>query len=1102
MESWISEANKRFGGGQTSGSSQAVPSWVAEANKRFPAKPTPKKTEITRINQFGIIGKDKRDINQLFNDVYKKTTSTQEVTKPTNKEIFSDMTSGVSGIMDKFIDNVKNVSNRVNSVINKVQKLNKDTADKLTSTVIQEVTKNGLIGMLINPESVGLKKGEQNQFTIANNGIKKLGSGEKMSDNEIKAFSNIILGIVDFGASNLPKKSKPIIDDITNRVAASSDDFAKTLKMINDPTFKAESYVAEQVSKQQAAAKASKGGVKQNISNFFAKLKSELVDTNAPIEDILGKAQKAGGYEILESKNITNAIDRVKGRSGIVSMFVRDNGLEKVIQNVDNLDNLNQYLIAKQSIFRESKGIKTGRDLAKDNQLVSAFNEKYEPFAKQVYDYSRKLLDYSVDSKLISRELADKLIKDNPSYVPLNRIFAEIEDTILHGGNAVASLSSQSVVKKIKGSEREIEDPVKSLLDKTVVAITEGEKNKTASLFGDYIKLPGNPLSLRELKDGERIADGMGTVSFLDNGVKRTFETTKEIAEAAKVLTKQQMGIMGKILSPAVRILKLGTTGIQPAFAIPNLIKDQVAALINSKAATSIGNPKVFVQSLFEAFGHGKVYKEMLREGAMQTSFDIARNEAVPTIAKIRAGKSAGSKIAFTISHPKEWLRTIENVVNRLEEVTRIQNFIGTKNNALGKGVNELDATLKAAGAARTNSVNFSRSGSWMQQLNYVIPYLNANVQGTRTFVRAMKDRPVQTSAKIATLVFMPVAATTAWNLSDPKRKEAYDDIAEWEKQNNIIIIPDNPTKNEDGTWNIIKIPLSQEVNNIAGAVRRPMEQAYGLNPVTIQDMANAFIGSVSPVGTTPGQIMSTIVPQAIKPTVEYYTNKDLYTGLPTVPRSLEKLSPELQTKDTTSGSAEILAGAINKSPLKVEKFIKSTFGTAGPQVLNAVDKVLAGVDIIPKDKIGGKDLAKSIVARFNSATGGAKDNESNSTLEGIIQKQSDENFRLKQEAETVYAEFLTTKKADNEKKLIEIKKANPLLYDKLVDVIQQGNLGLTYNDRLLMQLGVDNGERAKFLYETMKSMTPEEKTTYFTEMRRKKIISDNVYRQLLYLNK
>ena len=78
------------------------------------------------------------------------------------------------------------------------------------------------------------------------------------------------------------------------------------------------------------------------------------------------------------------------------------------------------------------------------------------------------------------------------------------------------------------------------------------------------------------------------------------------------------------------------------------------------------------------------------------------------------------------------------------------------------------------------------------------------------------------------------------------------------------------------------------------------------------------------------------------------------------------------------------------------------------------------------------------------------------------------------------------------------IKQENPALYKKLKEVKEDADLGLTYNDRLIKQLGVENGERAKFIFETMQTLTTsEEKQDYYNELRRKKIISKEVNNQL-----
>jgi hypothetical protein len=164
-------------------------------------------------------------------------------------------------------------------------------------------------------------------------------------------------------------------------------------------------------------------------------------------------------------------------------------------------------------------------------------------------------------------------------------------------------------------------------------------------------------------------------------------------------------------------------------------------------------------------------------------------------------------------------------------------------------------------------------------------------------------------------------------------------------------------------------------------------------------------------------------------------------------------------------------------------------------------DRILAGLDIIPKDQIGGQNVAKAIVARFSLARGGRLDNASNEKLQSIIQKQSDDNFRLKQEAEILYTSLKTLPKDQANVKAEKIKTINPLLYAKLKDVAQTEKLGLDYNDRLIMQLGVENGERARFIWENTKAfLTRDEKNAYITELRRKKIITDSVIEQLRQL--
>lgn len=841
-----------------------------------------------------------------------------------------------------------------------------------------------------------------------------------------------------------------------------------------------EKYVAEQVTSRESARKAETLGIKGKTKSFLANVKAKLVDFTAPIEDVLNATTKKNKISLLPEDDIHNQIDRVLRSPTLAGQFAKDNGLVKLIREVDNLDNLDQYLIARHAIELDKRGIKTGRDLIKDQALIKEFASKYEKYSKIISNYSQKLLDYSVESGLINKGLADILKVRYPNYVPFQRVFSELEKTQGIGTSGVASLSKQNIIQKIEGSEREIESPIESLLTKTNDAFKQGEKNLAGKMLAGYEHLPGNPFQLKEIKNGE--IGGKSTISFFDNGEKRIFETTPEVANAAKALNVQQLNILGKIFALPTRIARVGITGINLPFIGANIAKDQVTAFINSNHGlkTSLANPANFLRSLFSAVGHDKLYQEMVRSGGAGTSFDISRNQVAQTVKGIRASKNVGTKILYTVRHPSELLKAVENIIGRGEELTRIQQYRGTKEALLEKGMSEKSAMTAAARQAREATVNFARRGEWGTVLNSAFLYLNASIQGTRTLLRNLKTKPLQTGIKIIIAALLPVATATAWNLSDPKRKEAYDDIPEYEKQNNIIIIPPNPTKDEKGKWNVIKIPLSQEINNLVSLARRPIEAAYGLDPLKFGDFAQALIGTVSPIAPTKGSILSTLTPQALKPTIEAATNRSLFTGYPQVPASLEKLSPENQIKKTTSQFAIFMGKKLGVSPIKIDEFVKGTFGGVGSQIT------------------GQQNVIEAVYARFGKAQGGASENKEVSDIQKSLQRQADTRSELKQQAEKLDVELQKLSPEEARARFNQINTENPLLADKLKDVVEERKLGLTYKEKLMKQLGVENGERAKYIDEQiMKLATSEERRAYYDELVRKKIISDNVAKQL-----
>lgn len=705
----------------------------------------------------------------------------------------------------------------------------------------------------------------------------------------------------------------------------------------------------------------------------WGELKRKFVDFAAPIEDTARRIEDEQGFTLDPNSRISNYIDRSIRAPKLAGQFVKDSGLANVIQSLDDVDDFGNYLIDKHALDVEANGKNSGRDLVAARANISAKGPQYAAQEAQLRSASEALLGLSVNYGLIAPETAAFLNDLYPNYVPFDRVFDEFEKTPDSGGSrGVASLSKQTAIKRLEGSDRPIENPLGSILKKVEDVYVQGERNIAARTLASYANLPGWNELIREVPKGRTAKN---TFSFLDEGVKRTFEAPLEIVEAAKNLNQQSLGPIMSALSIPMRIFKLGTTGINPVFAAKNVIRDVQGTIVQSPntADALLAMPK----ALFEAVGHGATYDDAVRAAGVQTSYDILRNEPIQSVERIRAGRSIPSKIAYTATRPREMLRAVEDIVGRTEEFGRIQNYIAGYEDAIKAGLPPEEAMTQGARYARETTANFARRGEWSPVINALWPYFNANIQGVRGTIRALRRAPLETSIKWGVAVATPVAMATLWNMSDEKRKEAWADIPEYEKENNIIILPENPQKDDKGRWNAIKIPLTPGLGRATNLVRRPIEALNGQDPVAFAEMARAMLAPVTPIDPEGGTLASNSTPIFARPLLESRINKSLYTSQPIVPERLMNLAPELQFDKNTSRAAIQVGNAIGMSPMKVDHVIRGYGGEVASNFVNAYDRTLAdGVDNISgtdsgDGRVGGRSIPEGLVRGFATAAGG-----------------------------------------------------------------------------------------------------------------------------------
>ena len=882
---------------------------------------------------------------------------------------------------------------------------------------------------------------------------------------------------------------------------------------------------AEVMNRQREVAReAEKSSLVQRASDLKRELKVKLVDSVAPLEDALRTWEKnnpeQAPFGLSRTERLTDRIDKSFRAVNMAGQFMKDNGLEGVIkslENVKDLDVLDQYLIAKHAPEREVVGKTSGRDLELDRQFLEAKAPQFEEHAKVVQNYAQKLLDYSVDAGLISKESAARLKEQYPNYVPLNRVFNELEVVpSSFKPKGPASLSKQTVVQKSTGSLREIESPIASLMEKTADAFMQGERNKTTQYLVEQHQLEGNPFGLRKLKPDEKPSEGMGKVELFRNGEKEIWETDPEIAAAAKSLNVQQFGLLARILRKPSLVFKAGTTGVNPVFALMNLIKDTGHALTLSK--NSRGGALSTPFGLKQALKGGEFSDMLAREGAMDSSFDPFREQFLKNVKEIRSDRDLASKIKFR-ANPLHILKNIEDVINVGERTTRIAQAKAAYDAAIKAGLSPADAQIKAALAARKTTTDFYRKGEWGAVLNSVSPYLNAGIQGSRTLVRRLHESPGKTTAKIVALAAVPSALATLYNLNDPERKKIYADLNEKEKDDNIVIITpwasfNEKTKQWDG---VIKIPKPQGISNLIRPMTKYIEHLHDVDPQTVGSMAKEFLsagtGAVLPFEPSVQGLSNFLIPPPLKGVAENLYNKDFYFNKPIVPDYIDRqpskdLPPERQTLPNTSFVANKVGQTLGVSPLKVDHLIKSTFGGMGYTTTRAVDAALNLTGIASDDEVKrleGKPwmnlltlgTGPEFVRRLSQARGGELDKKVATEAQEVVQQGAARKQDVYREAKAFLDEGESLPREVANARFDQIKKEKPDVAKKILQLSKEKKANLSSADKAIMALGAEDGTRARFLYNHFNKLDSEEGKAVWEELKQKGILTDKVIQQI-----
>ena len=777
------------------------------------------------------------------------------------------------------------------------------------------------------------------------------------------------------------------------------------------------------------------------------------------------------------------------------NVVVTGNGLKKILNDFDNLvmrlepnkeqrsQDFKDYLEARRianDLSQHKNIVVTDDQKVKASITRDALAVKYgdgiaffDKSAQEVYDFQTRVLRLSVDSGILSEEQFDNITKGHKNYIPFQRVldkeFGEYED--YNDNKLFSGASPGRFIKKMFGSEKEIKDPIGSIIQQTFRIVDMVAQNKVARSMAslsdfvpEYIQ-PTKPL-LEEYEDEDgklqkrpSIQQPAGSITVFEDGKRKFYKVTPAISKAITQLRPEQRNFIEQYVGAPFRItasiLRSGAT-IIPTFWVKNIARDMHGSLILSEARPiPVVDP---IRGLLALMGKTELHAKWMQSGgSLNMYMDMSDNGMA------RAQEDLLSNDGKIVRYLKNPIRLPEDISLMFEQANRIGVFAAAKR----KGWSD----TKAAVEARDATLDFARGGSASKAINPYISFFNAGMQGADKLYRAMRDNPKATTMWAAGTITLPSLVLSGYYLfnAPDDEKEEYLEIPQWQKDLFWVF-------KFNGEWK--RYPKPFTLGYVFGSVpERFMKWLSVEHPEDgvkfWSDIALSTVGSMSPVYDP-----SALIPPLMKVTMENVANYNYFKGRSIYPVWMDDLPPEEQKTRYTSDTAIEIGEALNVSPAKVENAMRGVLAGSSEYITGAGDFLIEEVakwngEEIPAEPTSPVDTPVLRTFGMRDPTGSLAESfqlfqESAKT----IRQTSNKVDRLRGEERLQYQEdnvvYLNAKKVFNKatKNISKLYKKRNLVYDDLRMTGEEKQIELKFLDDLIL----DEAKRANsFLNEEIK---------------------------------
>ncbi len=647
------------------------------------------------------------------------------------------------------------------------------------------------------------------------------------------------------------------------------------------------------------------------------------------------------------------------------------------------------YIAARRDITRAERGFKNPGDvsLPEARKAIDEIESVWTQEGKNIDDLRasadlfqewthENILKPMLDSGVISRESYESIVRDNKWYATFD-ILDHMDDDLAKlpsGFNSSEWFSKpqQRVVKPLKGTVKQMDNPIDATIRKFTESQGTAAQNRVASTLVDDPLMATQIRPLAENAKQYKILQNMGkdpiatvpkgfdTISRFKDGQVEKYVVPKEIAGAMKQLTPWQAP---KWVQAYHAVFRGAATTYRIPFLIGNVPRDALMAYVSSpvyKGRDVLGKFQMdWLQGAWEA-----AKTEFPALGKARTAEDFIKNGGGFGYSGAEAFDVAGKKLPRSVLFEKSGLRKTVDVVTspavlikKINQIAELAPRLGIYKRAQKLGYSSEEAAM----LGRRGTIDFNKGGRWTKAANQWIPFLNARVQARTVFANAVKTDTGNTFAKVTTAALIPGLATYAFNKL--YFNDLYEDIPDYIKDDYFIMIYGSEENDEGKT---VPKAIAVAKGDIGQMAVNPwefgLEQKWKEDPEAAKKFLTDFISDYSPVEfAQEGELsatrtLSSVVPPMGKAAIEPATNKNLYTGYDIVPRRLQEGPAELRYKENTPELYKLMGKAIGVSPPKL-------------QAIGA--NILAGYG---REGLSPKAFVDSITGRVIKKRGGAKD--------------------------------------------------------------------------------------------------------------------------------